>query len=280
MRNPSVLLAALLVAITGCGTRPSPTSTGSNPLDPAARTGRFKVLMTDAPAHVEAVTLVVAEVRGHRAGDADGSWQLLSSDTAQVDLLALSNGVFTPLADAVVDAGAWDGVRLLLTDGCTVTVDGVTHPLKVPSGMQSGLKLDGRFTVPAGGVLALQLDFDAARSLHSTGNGAWMLQPVVRLLDAAVAGAIRGVVAPPGNVSGIDVVQGGVVVTTVVPSSDGTFVASVLPAGSYDLVIHHVVGADTLVHGVAVSPGSVTDLGTVSQGDGGAGGDRPRDAAM
>ena len=61
-------------------------------------------------------------------------------------------------------AGHCTQIRLKLGAGSNVVVDGVTYPLTVPSGLQSGYKLVGEFDVPASGLVELALDLDAARS--------------------------------------------------------------------------------------------------------------------
>jgi hypothetical protein len=97
-----------------------------------------------------------------------------------------------------VPAGHYTQVRLHLTDGSNVVVDGAPHPLKVPSGMQSGYKLVGEFDVPAGGQVELTLDFDAARSVVLTGNGRYMLKPTCRVIVNPVdtIGSIMGTCFP------------------------------------------------------------------------------------
>src|SRR5215813_12714098 len=183
--------------------------------------GTMRIRMTDKPGpdHVDAVNLVVTEVsvraeEGTVAGsDSDtvavsdeGGWQVLSTTAKTYDLLTLQNGVFTTIGEGTLPAGTYTQIRLKLGAGSTIVVDGTTYPLKVPSGMQSGLKLNGTFVVPPGGTTDVGLDFDASRSLHQTGNGQWMLKPVVRAFTMGTSGggsgAIHGTVLPDSlNVS-------------------------------------------------------------------------------
>ena len=37
-------------------------------------------------------------------------------------------------------------------------------------------------TVPLGGALEIKLGFDAAQSIHKTGNGKYLMQPVIRVV--------------------------------------------------------------------------------------------------
>jgi hypothetical protein len=183
---PALLLAALL----GCGHSGVPM-------------GTVRVHLTDAPGDVQALHLRIVGVSVHRAGGEadgdtaeveggghdsldveghdDGGWETLSTDTTSVDLMTLRNGVTEGLAVGVVPAGRYTQIRLRLAPGSDVVIDDVAHPLVVPSGLTSGLKLIHPFVVPAGGEVHLTLDFDAKTSVIETGAGVWMLKPTIRI---------------------------------------------------------------------------------------------------
>ena|SRR3989475_2622449 len=182
----------------------------------SAGMGQLKISLTDAPSdlsNVSQVNVTFDEIRVHDdastsspdggAPDAgaseDGSngsgWIALCSDTQTIDLLALTGGRFTPLcsrpaadggvetAPVDVPAGNISQVRLHLVGAQLVFNDATpSADLKVPSGTTSGLKIDVNQTVPQGGVLEIKLDFDAAQSIHKTGNGKYIMQPVIRVL--------------------------------------------------------------------------------------------------
>ena len=253
-KSASVLALCLGVGLLGC----SHDSTNG------VGTGTVRVLMTDAPAAVEAIHLVVTEVSINGSVGDQGSWEMLRSDSLTVDLLTLRNGVFTDLALGTVPSGHYRQIRLKLGAGSTVTVDGVVHPLVVPSGLQSGLKIVGDFSVADGGAVVVLLDFDAAKSVHETGNGTWMLQPVVRIMAQPLAGAIGGLVAPVGlqtsvyAIAGVDTVQS----TTV--GGGGEFLLAMLPGGTYSVAFDAAAGyRDTTLTDVVVTAGTTEDVGTV-----------------
>src|SRR5262249_15373461 len=138
----------------------------------------------------------------HRGDDESGGWEIVKNDTATTyDLLQLRNGVFATLGIAPVPAGHYTQIRLKLDPGSNVVVGGTQFPLTVPSGLQSGYKLVGEFDVPANDSADVMLDFDAARSIHLTGNGRYMLRPTVRVIAAppAQTGAISGQISPAGT---------------------------------------------------------------------------------
>jgi len=147
-----------------------------------------------------------------------------------------------------------------------VVVDGTTYPLTVPSGMQSGYKLVGEFDVPDGGGVELTLDFDAARSIHRTGNGRYMLKPTVRVIVNHVdtTGDIIGHLLPEGVAATVYAISGPDTVQTAVAGADGRFDLAALLAGTYSVAVHpDTAYRDTTIEGVIVNAGATTDVGDV-----------------
>ena len=237
-----------------------------DPATPAAGTGRLVVDLIDAPGDFEQVNVVIVEINVHRtADDSLSGWYTVSDDTTRVDLLQLSNGASVSLADSTLPAGDFDQIRLVLGEGNHVYVDGDSLALTVPSGSQSGVKIHHDFSLGDGEVYALALDFDAERSIHQTGNGTYIMRPVIRAQAQATAGAIAGVVDPAAARAQVWTVAGDDTVTAWADTLSGAFRLMMLPAGTYDVSIEPSAGAwsDTLVTDVTVSTGLVTDLGTV-----------------
>lgn len=254
-----LLLAAALAAaaLAGCG---------RDPAGPGSGTGTVRVRLTDAPAAYDSVILMIRQVSIHRAGlPEESGWEIVRPDSvAAYDLLQLRNGVFATLGEAPVPAGTYTQVRLLLADGSYVVEDGIAHPLTVPSGLQTGLKLTGTFVVPAGGTVEVGLDFDAARSIHVTGNGRHMLKPTVRVVPIALSGVITGLALPPGAGEWAHAIAGDDTVASAVPEADGRFTLALLPPGVYTVAIEAADAyRDTSLAGVAVTAGGTTDLGAV-----------------
>jgi hypothetical protein len=64
-------------------------------------------------------------------------------------------------------------------DACAPTVialEGRSASLEIPSGE---VKLNRQFDVPEGGSTTMLLDFDGDRSIRETGNGRYMMTPVI-----------------------------------------------------------------------------------------------------
>lgn len=258
MRRLLLLFVALLAAVSfaaGCG---SSSTTKSN-------TGTVRMSMTDSPADFDSVILIVREVAVHREGPDGTGWTSFTPDSSRYDLLLLRNGVFAGLGEALVDAGHYTQVRLLLDPGSYVVENGVRRDIVIPSGDQTGYKLVGEWDVPAGGTVDLGLDFDAARSFHETGSGKLMLKPTCKVYVINATGAISGAVTPSDSTSIAYAISGPDTIGSAITDATGMFKLSLLPPGSYSVAIDAPVSfRDTTILGVGVTAGQTTSIGTVN----------------
>lgn len=111
-----------------------------------------------------------------------------------VDLLEQQQGRSAVLLDGVsLPAGDYAWIRLKLDQGqSTITLnDGSEHPLTIPSGNQTGLKLVSGFTVAAGNATDFTIDFDLRKSLVLDAGG-YKLKPALRLVDSLQVGGLEG----------------------------------------------------------------------------------------
>jgi len=245
-------------AVVGCSNNDE--STGP-------QTGVLSIRIMDAPARFDQVNLVVTQVAVFRGSvlpadsDSVSGWEVLRTSAVTVDLVTLRNGGSLQLVVGRVPAGAYSMIRLKLGAGSTIVVDGTTYPLVVPSGMQSGLKIYGPFTVPADGTLDLVIDVDASRSVVQTGTGTYILHPVLRVVNASTTGAITGRVLPDTVETTVFATQAADTVTSTMTATNGHFTLGALPAGTYSLSFHpETAYRDTTVTGVSVTTGHVTTL--------------------
>lgn len=181
----SFLLAALafgVVALVGCdsaGTEEDETSAG----------GTVNVQLTDAPldgvveAHVTIEEVVLVGEEGRFT---------LSDETQEFDLLELQNGVTADLADAEVPEGEYEQLRLILGEEATLVFDdGSETNLKVPSGPQTGIKINlPDFEIDEDADAAdIVIDFDAAKSFVKAGkSGKWIFKPTLKAKTIALNG--------------------------------------------------------------------------------------------
>jgi hypothetical protein len=119
-----------------------------------------------------------------------------------VDLLAFQGSRRALLLqDEELDAGdyTWmrldvDGARGVL-DSIIVLEDGSAESLFIPSGDQSGLKLNTPFTITADRQHNFVIDFDLRKSVvNPQGFPDYLLKPSLRLVDIGDSGSISGMV--------------------------------------------------------------------------------------
>lgn len=240
--------------------------------------GTLRVSMTDAPAcGFDNVYVTVDRVRVHQsanAPDSDSGWHELDLATPQrIDLLELTNGILEELGQIPLPAGNYQQIRLHLVDNgnSVVPSGGSERTLATPSATQSGYKVNGNFTVAAGTLVDLVIDFDACHSIVRRGNGSYSLKPVVSAVPVVVSGSISGYVsaAPSGPVlAGATVLaqRDGVTVKATVADANGLFVLSPLvrssSGGSYDVVIVPSGHASAVIRDVPVTASVDTVLST------------------
>lgn len=221
----------------------------------------FSVRMTDNPAPYSAVNIDLKEVIVKGNDDVE----ITFTDAAGIiDLLELSNGNNVLLATGSLNTDSIQQIRLVLGPENTIVVDGETHDLSTPSAEQSGLKLQVHQALEPGVNYEIMLDFDANKSIVKTGNGGYKLKPVIRTINTATSGAIRGNITPVGTVASVTAESGGETYSSNV-DSDGNFLIMGLPEGTYSLTVtpEEPLNPSTL-EGLEVTIGSTTDAGTIT----------------
>lgn len=143
------------------------------------RYSTVKVNLTDAPADYEQVNIDLKQVQIQFADDSS-NWQNLQTTEGMYDLLQLQNGVDTLIGTGTFPQSTVHQLRLILGDDNNIVVDGETHPLTVPSGSESGLKVKVHKKLNQT-IEELIVDFDAGLSVHQDGQGNYMLRPVLKM---------------------------------------------------------------------------------------------------
>jgi hypothetical protein len=195
----------------------------------------YSVSMTDAPGPYQQVNVDVIGVE--ITGDG-GQSVTLNVVPGIYDLLKLSNGVEKLIATDTLEISKVQQIRLVLGTRNTVVLDGMTYPLSTPSAEQSGLKLQVNQTLQEGIMYHVLLDFDANKSIVKLGNGGYKLKPVIRTVENAISGAIKGTIAPIGTLAvatATNLVSSETYSTNV--NVEGKFLVMGLTAGKYSLTI-------------------------------------------
>jgi len=188
----SAAVVGCIAGAIGCGGSPSSPS-GS---------GSLRVMLKDSPFHDASAVLVTFDgVSVHQDTDAEFTPLKFSPDAPSrtCDLLRLQkDNAQDVLGIGTLDAGHYTQVRLNVSDaklyigGAPSTGDacgpglippaGTPIPLTIPSGE---VKLNREFDVPEGGTTLMSLDFDGDHSIIQTGNGSYMMKPVIAVVSVS-----------------------------------------------------------------------------------------------
>jgi hypothetical protein len=190
MRWPLALaIAATCLAASACGG----SSTG-----PSGSTGTFSMMLKDSP-FTDAKSLLVtfSEVDAHKSDTTDGAWTKLpfaggaTSRTCDLKKLEAAQDV---LGTGPLTTGHYTQVRLVVSaaviyfdnaatgDACAATIaapDGRKANVTIPSGE---VKLNREFDVTSATTTMMLLDFDGDKSVRDTGNGQYMMSPVIAVV--------------------------------------------------------------------------------------------------
>lgn len=220
----------------------------------------YSIRMTDAPAPYNAVLIDLqgVEIKGN-----NGSTVSMNVNAGIYNLLDFSNGMDTLIATGSLNLSTVSQIRLILGPNNSIVVDGVSYPLSTPSAEQSGLKLQVHQTLQPGVAYAVLLDFDANQSIIQTGNGSYKLKPVIRTIETAISGSIKGQVLPAGVISIVSATSG----TTYSSNTNinGEFIIQGLPAGIYSVTITPVAPFEPVtIDNISVTVGAATDIGIVN----------------
>lgn len=179
-RSQLVVFFVLALLATSC----DPDFLGNIPEDVAVSSqNTLNIRLTDDPVDLDEVNIDLEQII--IKGPSGFAELTLGTHAGIYNLLDYQNGLDTLIASAEdLPFAQIREIRLVLGSENSVVKDGVSYDLKVPSGSQSGLKikvcLDLSLTEH---VYDLILDFDAGASIHQTGNGKFILKPVIRILN-------------------------------------------------------------------------------------------------
>ena len=161
--------------------------------------GHINLYLTDAPAEYQEVNIDVQGVRIRYqaagdtaqadtadAGDGEAQWMDLPVEPFRINLLDLTNSDTLLAAADDLPAGRYNELRLILGEDNEVVIDSVSHKLTTPSAQQSGYKIKFGTWLDSGEEMNLTVDFDAKKSIVETGNGKYMLKPVLKAFEGRV----------------------------------------------------------------------------------------------
>lgn len=222
---------------------------------------KVNVKITDGPGAYDAIFLSVKEIQVLSSG----GQSTLTVGPAPFNILSFRMGRDTLIASQDIPSGRIQEIRLVLNDtGNRVLIGGISYPLTTPSGQTSGVKLKVQEDLEAGIAYTLLLDFDAAKSIVQTGNGKYILKPVIRAIPNAVSGSITGMINPAASSPKIFAIAGTDTLGTI-SDATGKFWFPGVAAGTYKVEIQPVSPyLNKTIENVAVVQGSVKDMGSIT----------------
>ncbi len=229
--------------------------------DSTSGTTRVNIRLTDAPGAFDALWLNVKEIKVLTSNGES----TFAVNAPAVNILNFRLGKDTLIAASDVPSGRIQEIRLVLNEtGNRVVVGGVNYALTTPSGQTSGIKLKVQDDLKAGIAYTMLLDFDVAKSIVQTGNGKYILKPVIRCVPNAVSGAITGVINPAMANPKIYAIAGVDTVGTI-SDANGKFWFPGIANGIYRIQIEPVSPYMLkIIDNVSVTSGAVKDLGTIT----------------
>jgi hypothetical protein len=189
MKHIGVLVVAAALAAGSAACSDSPSS-------PSLSGGNFNLRRRDTPfTDAKAVLVTFSSARAHRS---DSDWTVVpfinAATTRTCDLKKLETSEDV-LGSAALPAGHYTQVRLVVQSAtlffdnasvgspCASSIAppaGATATLDIPSGE---VKLNRAFDLTTSSTMTMLLDFDGNQSIHLTGNGRYMMSPVVTILS-------------------------------------------------------------------------------------------------
>jgi hypothetical protein len=258
-----IFWVCIMMSLTACG--------GSDESSSAA--GSLSLKLTDATTNdYKAVYVTIEEVQvctdDENEGD-ENSWFTVAEPRSTYNLLELVNGVQEQLGVTDLDAGRYNQMRLIIgTDAYgdhpyanyIVIVDDENNPheLKIPSGIQTGIKLVSGFEIYENQTTELILDFDASRSVVKAGNsGKWLLKPTIKVIGtvATISGTVTDSdgLGLKGALVSVQFYDDDVIVQASTSTNEnGQYVLFVVAPNVYDLVVYkEAIKIDDIVYGYA-----------------------------
>lgn len=200
----AVAMSASLLSLSGCGGSGSSQTDGVDNIRGAdSGSGYVSFSITDGP--VDEANQVVVEFTGISIKQADGEvFEFIFEEPKSIDLLDLQGSISESLIEnQELPAGDYEWVRLMVNaefddvlDSFIELSDGSQLEMRIPSGSQTGLKLNRGFTVLPGLAANFTIDFDLRKSVvMPKGQKGAFLKPTLRIVDNLVAGTLSGSVS-------------------------------------------------------------------------------------
>jgi hypothetical protein len=186
MRRVSIVVFALALGSFACDDSPS---------SPSGQSAMFNLRLTDSPfSDARSVLVTFSEVTAHRS---ESKWTTVpfagGATSRTCDLKKLENSEDV-LGTGPLPAGDYTQIRLVVQSAriyfdnpsagpaCATSIvapAGAAADVRIPSGE---VKLNRGFKLTSEAQTTMLIDFDGDRSIHQTGNGTYMMNPVIGIV--------------------------------------------------------------------------------------------------
>lgn len=247
---------------------------------------RVKIFLSDNPVSYDAVYVDIQQVvvqvipdscrgRGDRNNndcyDDDeykcSIWDTLDIRPGVYNLLDLSNGTDTLLANGLTLQGRVNKVKLVLGDNNSVVIDSVSYPLTLWGSQHTvNIQVKGAdIDELTPDELQLWLDFDAGGSIIRVSNNRFQLKPRIKIFVPDLTGSIKGKVLPREAKAVVSAIANGDTLIAIPYRHNGEFKIRGLRGTTADVFINATEGdyRDTTIMGVMLERGKATDIGKI-----------------
>lgn len=264
MRKTAILKMMSIVLITVAVTALNACKKSSNDTNNNNGNTTVNMHLTDGPSVYDHVYLDIQQVAVTMSGSSEVT--LAPVRAGVYDIMQFRNGLDTLLLRATLPAGTIQQIRLILGSNNSVVVNGNSYALSTPSAQESGVKLNLNQTFSANTAYDVWIDFDAAKSIVTTGNGGYKLKPTMRAYSTTTNGRIKGYILPLNAMATVYAINGTDTLSAIPNSTDGYFVISGVTAGTYSLWINPgIVGLQAYTQAnVQVNYSAEVNVGTIT----------------
>jgi hypothetical protein len=246
---------------------------------------RVKIYLSDNPVNYDAVYVDIQQVivqvipDSCRGGDNNNNdcyddneyhcsvWDTLDIRAGVYNLLDLSNGTDTLLANGLTLEGRINKIKLVLGNSNSVLIDSVSYPLTLWNNQHTvtiqvkGADIDELTSEE----LQLWLDFDAGGSIVRVSNNRFVLKPKIKIFVPDLTASIQGKVLPKQADAVVSAVANGDTLVAIPNHQSGWFKIRGLRGSTAVVFVNATAGnyQDTTITGVTLQSGRATDLGTI-----------------
>lgn len=211
MHKSPIILLAIIMSLSGCESGSGTDTAGRG--DNISGQPSLSISITDAV--IDSAKKVVVQFTAISIQPEHGETIEFTFDSPRnIDLLSLQGTQFTQLiSEQNLPAGKYESIRLHVNasnnaNGSYIELDdGSEHELFIPSGSQSGLKINSSFELSETQDLHLMIDFDLRKSVVVNNNG-YKLRPTLRLVNMDdvehISGSIDAAFLTAGHCSDAD----------------------------------------------------------------------------